>query len=92
MSRITYKVEGSDSAEIRLTYNNRDGSTTQKNARLGWSKSFDVEPGQFLYLSAQRTDLGAGKVICIIEVDGHEFRRTEKDGEFIMSSCSGRVP
>lgn len=92
VKKITYKVEGTGSAGISLTYNNEGGDTAQENARFGWSKSFDAKPGQFLYLSAQRSDAGSGVIRCIIEVDGQEFKKTESNGEFVIASCSGQTP
>ena len=90
--KVTYKVEGTGSAGISLTYSNEGGDTAQEKTRLGWSKEFSAAPGQFLYVSAQRADPGDGVISCIITVDGQEFKRTESKGEFVIASCSGQAP
>lgn len=90
--KVLYKIEGTGSAGISLTYNNESGDTAQEDARFGWSKEFSARPGQFLYLSAQRDDPGSGVIRCIIEIDGQVFKKTESNGEFVIASCSGQVP
>lgn len=84
---VEYSVTGSAEA-VSLTIQNGQGGTEQMQASLPWTKSLTVEPGSFLYVSAQNAGQ-AGSVTCEITVDGQTFKQSTSTGPHVIASCSG---
>jgi hypothetical protein len=82
---ITYRVTGNGSAD--LTLENASGNTEQYTVGLPYSKSFLVNPGAYLYISAQQT--GSGNVTCDILANGQVIETASSSGEYVIASCSG---
>lgn len=88
-SQITYRIKGSAS-RVSLTYNNAQGGTEQKEARVPWEISFNARSGAFLYVSAQNNG-SMGTVTCEILVDGLVVRTSTSEGAYKIATCSGRL-
>ena len=89
--RITYEVMG-DIATVDLTYENASGNTEQRTDLSPWDMSFDADPGQYLYISAQLEAFGT--VTCNIKANGTVIETATSKGEYVIASCSGlaRLP
>jgi hypothetical protein len=56
----------------------------------GGGISFDMNSGDFVYLSIQNgTD--SGSVTCIVEVDGIQILTNTSQGAYSIADCSGTV-
>jgi hypothetical protein len=86
--KITYAVGGLGRAD--LTYENASGGTEQRTVTIPWSMTFSAPSGQFVYLSAQLD--GSGSLYCEIVSDGTIVQQANSSGEYVIASCSGRVP
>lgn len=85
---VIYEVTGFASS-VSLTYENESGNTEQRtSARLPYRKTMYVEPGAFLYLSAQN-NTGSGTLECKIIVNGQVVETATSSGEFAIATCSG---
>jgi hypothetical protein len=80
-----------------LTYNNEDGGVEQRLVRAPreakdaviWSKSFDVRPGTFLYISAQNHN-SSGYVTVYISIDGQPKKTATSAGAYKIASSEYR--
>ncbi len=84
---VTYYVEGS-TGSASLTYNNEQGGTQQEKVSVPWQKSFSMQRGNFVYISAQNQQ-SFGDISVRIVVDGKEFKRSEASGGYTIASASG---
>lgn len=84
---ITYRIEGT-AKSVSLTYQNEQGGTEQQNALVPWKKTYTMQPGDFAYVSAQNNG-ESGTVICVIELNGKEVKRSTSSGAYTIASCSG---
>jgi hypothetical protein len=73
-----------------LTYQNADGGTEQKDARLPWEWSFAAVSGQFVYISGQNA-ASSGSVTCAILLDHVVVKTSTSDGAYTIASCSGKL-
>jgi hypothetical protein len=88
---VIYRVSGSTTF-ADLTYENGSGGTEQQHdARVPWTKTLYVRPGQFVYLSAQN-GMEFGGITCEILVEGQVYKRSTSSGGYTIASCSGSVP
>jgi len=88
---VKYEVVGvSGSTKASVTYENAQGGTEQRDIKLPWSKTYTMERGSFVYISAQN-DHEYGGVACRIYVDGVEWKKSESKDEYVIASCSGSV-
>lgn len=87
---VVYSVIGTDTDAASLTIRNETGGTEQMDVRLPWSKRFDAESGQFVYLSAQNEN-DSGSIKCEILVNDARIQTAESDGAYAIASCSGSV-
>lgn len=76
-------VTGSSSS---LTYANETGNTEQHTVDIPWRLQFEVQPGQFLYVSAQSGGYGNA---CKIKVDGVVLEQADSSGQYSIATCSG---
>lgn len=91
-SRVTvkYSVGGStDSAFV--TYKNQSGNTQQQEVNLPWSRTFTMQPGDFVYISAQNQESG-GSISCSITADGRVIENASSVGGYVIAECSGTAP
>lgn len=87
---ITYEVTGT-AKSASMTYEHPQGSSQVGPVRLPWRLSFEAEPGQFLYLSAQNQG-EHGSVVTAIYIDGELFRASESKGSFVNATVSDYIP
>lgn len=88
----TYKIGGT-ACNVSLTYQNEGGQTEQiAVAPRTWSKSFVVQSGDYLYISAQN-NCDTGSVTCEIDLNGEPTSaKSKSSGAYVIATCSGRVP
>lgn len=73
------------------------GGTSQNNAAIcDGAKTVEVDrfvgySGDFVYLSVQN-DKYLARIACEIYIDGKLESRTFSNGQYVIASCSGRVP
>lgn len=84
---VTYLVEGTAS-QAALTYQNEQGGTQQEKVDVPWQKSFRMQRGSFLYISAQNQG-SYGRITVRITVNGSEFKRSDASGGYTIASASG---
>ena len=87
--RVTTNFNGAD-----LTYRNATGDTEQIQDAVTnpvWEKTFTGTPGQFVYISGQRTSRLVGTIRCEILVDGVVVKEAESRGEYVIATCSGQI-
>ena len=84
---VKYEISGS-ADEVSITMENETGNTEQFNTDLPFSKSFKVERGDFLYISAQNQG-EYGTVTCTISVNGTVLETATSSGAYKIASCSG---
>lgn len=87
--KVTYKVGGSTS-KASITIQNASGGTEQREVRVPWSSSFNVKPGQFVYLSAQNKS-EYGTVEARIELNGKTVQSASSNEDYGIASVSGRI-
>ena len=88
-SKVKYFIGCSDCS---LTYQNSGGNTEQvANAGASWSYSFDGDPGDFVYLSAQNNK-ASGSVTVTITLDGNTFKTANSSGAYVIATASGSIP
>ena len=86
--QVTYRVTGSPGATADVTYENEGGNGEQQDGvRLPWTKTYQMEYGDFMYISAQI--LIDGRIKCEIMVDGKVAETAESTGRYVIASCSG---
>jgi hypothetical protein len=86
---IKYVIVGSASSGS-ITYTNAQGGTEQMDVQLPFSKTFEMQPGSFVYISVQNQS-DSGNVICAIDVDGIEVRTSTSTAAYGIATCSGRL-
>lgn len=84
---VTYSVGGTAS-RASLTIANESGGTEQFTVSIPWSKTFQVAPGSFLYLSAQNEG-EFGTVTCKITSNGVVVQSANSSGAYTLAGCSG---
>jgi hypothetical protein len=85
---VVYRVEGGAQSAM-ITYNNDQNGTEQVNeALLPWTKTYELDNGQFATLVAQSGSYGS-TITCIIIVDGKEWKRSTSSGDFVIVTCTG---
>lgn len=84
--KVEYKVTGTTHA-ASLTYNNAGGDAEQRDISLPWNKSFEVEYGTFLYISAQNKE-EFGSITTTILVNGKQVKSSTSEGGFVIASSS----
>lgn len=91
LREVTYRVTGGGGADITMQIG---GATTQRSrAALPMDEvAFVALPGEFLYISAQRTRDNQGSVECSIEVDGVTIEEARSVGPYVIASCSATAP
>jgi hypothetical protein len=87
---ILYRVEGTAS-KASITLSNAGGDTEQLDVSVPWEKSLQMKPGSFVYISAQSNNENR-TITCIVKVNGNEAKRTTSNGDYVIASCSGRLP
>jgi hypothetical protein len=85
---VEYKITGSANS-VDVTYTNRDGGTSQEsNVGVPWTKSFNIDCEEFLYISAQNQG-SSGSVTARINVDGKKYKESTSTGAYVIASASG---
>lgn len=85
---VIYKVAGTSKA-ASLTYTT-DGSTTTEQvaqAALPWTKTLQIKGGIVPVYQVMAQNLGAGTVVCSIEVDGKVVKTATGAGQAAIASC-----
>ena len=85
---VVYKVTGT-SKQASLTYTT-DGSTTTEQvaaAKVPWSKSLTIKGGLLAVYQISAQNLGAGTVVCTIEVDGKSVKTATGTGQAAIAAC-----
>jgi len=87
---VTYRITGSVGARADLTYENEQGNGEQQDdVILPWTKTYRMESGDFMYISAQlQSD---GQIRCEILVDNVVAESAQSSGQYVIASCSGSV-
>ena len=92
--RLFYDVEyiiESTNRRYDITYNNQDGNTEQMDvSSVTWNKKMVTTSGYFAYISAQVD--GSGTITCKIKLNGIVVEQATSKGEYVIATCSGRVP
>lgn len=88
---VTYHVVGEGTDSASLTYENSEGGSQQETVRLPWQKTFSVQEGDFLYISAQNQD-DRGTIAVQIRVDGRDFKTSQSSGAYTIATASGSCP
>jgi hypothetical protein len=84
---VVYKVGGTAS-RASLTIENESGGTEQFTVSIPWTKSFQVSPGSFVYVSAQNEG-DHGSVTCTITSNGVIVQSANSTGAYVIAGCSG---
>lgn len=89
---IRYEVTGSASG-ASVTYTNADGGTSQENnVGVPWSRSFDVDDGDYTFLSISAQNEGEyGTITVTIYVDNTPFKTSSSAGEYAIADASGSL-
>lgn len=88
--RVKYEVTGTANT-VDVTYENEDGGTSQESdVSVPWSYTFDGEPGDFVYISAQNQG-ESGSVTVTIYTDGDEFKSSTSEGSYVIATASGTL-
>lgn len=88
--RVTYEITGTTSG-VSITLNNAQDGTEQGDYKLPFRKTYEMQPGSFVYISAQNM-YESGTVICKIYVDGEEVKTSTSSGAYVIATCSGSLP
>lgn len=90
---VLYEVEGTtDWASVTMATPtgtrqiSPDVPMTRTNGERGLEAT--VEPGEFLYISAQNKR-GHGTIVCRITVDGEVIAENESSGGYAIATCDG---
>jgi hypothetical protein len=87
---VTYVVSG-NSGQADVTYQNRDGNTSQESGvSLPWQYGYATTSGAYFHISAQR-GRAAGDITCSIEIDGHILQTSSSTGPNAICTASGTV-
>jgi hypothetical protein len=85
--RVDYLIFGSTN-RASLTLSNATGNTEMITVRVPWSQMLIMEPGEYLYLSAQN-ERDRGSISCQIHVNGRVVEEANSSGAYVIASCSG---
>jgi hypothetical protein len=94
--KVQYQVTGSTSA-VEISYLDEQGTLQTTNRDFislndYWSRTYDAEQGQLIYLSARYTD-STSSVRCRIFIDGKLYKQnasTFDPGRYVI--VSGTIP
>ena len=86
---IQYSVTGSTVTAEVLFENSSEGITRSLGVAIPWSYSFISDPGDFVYISAQKDDDPATDVTVTIYVDGRVLQTSTASGAYAMATASG---
>ena len=87
---VRYVVDSNHPASLILQ-NGTGGIDQVKVTSLPWTYTFWGDPGQFLYVSAQKTTR-AGWIESKIYLDGTLIKEAKSDSDFGIVSVGARVP
>jgi uncharacterized protein YceK len=86
---IEYRVTGSTST-ADLTFENSGGGTSQQSGvTVPWSYTFTANPGDFLYISAQKDGNPATDVTVTIYAEGSVFGTSTSSGAYVIATAHG---
>ena len=88
---VLYRVSGNDTSHAAVTCRNAQGGTEQHKVELPWELPLAVEPGQFVYLSAQNQEEYGGVVVEIL-IEGKPWKKSESEGAHTIATASDNVP
>lgn len=91
---VTYEVVGG-ATKAGITYSTPSGTSQATVAvplktKTGELVTFEAEPGEFVYLSAQNKGTH-GNIVCRISVDGVVISTVTSSGSYAIASCEGTV-
>lgn len=87
---VEYSITGS-ARVVRITDRNNVGGTEQHEVAVPYHYSFEVNPGAFVYLSAQKADTN-GEITVSVTVDGRPLQAASASSPYGIATASGRVP
>ena len=88
---VKYEVTGSASS-VSLTLNNATRGTEQiDSAPLPWARSFTVQKGAFLYVSAQNNG-SSGSITASVYVNNNLLQTVTSSGAYVIATASGDAP
>ena len=89
--KIEYVLEGTADT-VSVTMQNQSGNTEQHGSvSLPKTYTLNVEPGSFIYMSAQNNG-DSGSVSCTIKANGKEIETATSYGAYVIATCSGSAP
>jgi len=87
---VRYLVSGA-SNRADITYENDNANTSQESdTSVPWHYSFGGEPGDFVYVSAQRGE-NSGDITCAIQVNGEVVESNTSSRPFAICEASGTL-
>jgi hypothetical protein len=91
---VTYEVVGG-ATKAGITYSTPSGTAQATvdvplKTKAGDPVTFEAEPGEFVYISAQNKGK-SGNIICRISVDGVVISTNTSSGAYAIASCDGTV-
>lgn len=86
-NKVTYDVVGESTRMASLTYTNQGGGTEQQEVMLPWSKSFQAQYGDHLYISAQNKK-EYGSITVYISINGNTRKTSTSSGGYVIASAS----
>ena len=88
--KVTYVLSGSP-GDFNITYTASHSVTFQEpHITKKWKRSFSVEDGEFVYLSAQSNTRHSRLKVKII-VNGKVFRESLAEGDYAIATAAGCV-
>src|ERR1041385_8045362 len=87
--KVTYDVVGDGTSSASITYTNEGGDTEQQEVHLPWSKSFQGQYGEFLYISAQNKNDG-GSITTYISINGNTRKTSTSSGGYVIATSTYR--
>jgi len=84
---VTYEVECDH--DFSVTYENDQGGTEQGDYS-SFKKYYEMERGDFAYISAQCMEENCD-ITCKIRVDGELWRESSSSGDYVIATCDGLV-
>ena len=88
---VRYEITDQNVSAVSLTWENNTGGTEQGDYTLPFKKTYNMEAGDFVYISAQiiRPTSGAGTIECSIYVDDEEKYYAKASDFASIATCSG---
>ena len=86
---VVYEIRGTADSGL-VTWMNAQGGIEQEQARIPFSKTYQMQYGDILSISVQNSEV-EGTVICRIKVDGAVVKQSESSGAYVIAMCSGVV-